>query len=137
MDEQMNQQAPDDWLRSSMQRAAAVTTKPDFKQRVLRELKNERLASAKRMRRVSVVVLCVGIALVAVAVATLLAMNPSQVQSHITQQISTPFSLPASSLNMQALPFSLQATSPIAMAGGFLLLVLLGLAAWEWLDRTV
>ncbi len=115
MAEQRIDKSDEEWLRARIRAASAITTSPDFRQRVVRSVSDKSIASVRRIRRFATIALWSGIVVFSSAIALVLSM------------------LAGSS----TVDFSINPSESVVAAGGFVLVVVLGLATWEWLDGYV
>lgn len=115
MAEQRMNTSDDDWLRERIQSASAITTSPDFRQRVVRSVTEKSRASARRIRRIATIALWSGIVVFTLAVVL----------------VFTTFA------GSSSLDITFNPSNSVVTACGFLVVLVLGLATWEWLDGYV
>lgn len=115
MAEQRISKSDEEWLRDRIRAASSVTTSPDFQQRVMRSVSEKHKASVRRIRRFATVALWSGIIVFSGAFALVLNL------------------LAGSSM----VDVSINPSESVVAACGFVFVVVLGLATWEWLDGYV
>lgn len=119
----------EDWLRNRVRAASIVSPSADFSEKVMLEVHHEaQMAKAsapprKPLAHTSMVFLRGG--------ATILLW--SGIIVFVVGIVLSAYLLPLNSLSHA----SVQSDSPTFMAVGFILVFLIGLAAWEWIDQYI